>query len=289
MKVEINDYALSKNFKRLLLKLVKTANKYSKFNQRKIQIDISFVDKQEIKKLNKEYRNIDKETDVLSFPTLNLKPMQQINIKDYKDDIDPKTKHLMLGDIIICEAVAKEHAEEYSRRDKCGKLDRLAHPGECGTFSRVFGRALAQYKQRGGNDQCAGKQYKHYLVPGKGAVKIQIRQIKIGGVRSAVRVSHIRLQYACAPYGIEVQIYDLCIILWQIGVGSGKLQNESGTRVIYGQYSKAPNRKQHVCSRTGGNACGEDRDRIRPRKEEKSLSAKLNKGGEQLKKSEVGI
>jgi len=113
MKVEINDYALSKNFKRLLLKLVKTANKYSKFNQRKIQIDISFVDKQEIKKLNKEYRNIDKETDVLSFPTLNLKPMQQINIKDYKDDIDPKTKHLMLGDIIICEAVAKEHAEEY--------------------------------------------------------------------------------------------------------------------------------------------------------------------------------
>ena len=60
MKVEINDYALSKNFKRLLLKLVKTANKYSKFNQRKIQIDISFVDKQEIKKLNKEYRNIDK-------------------------------------------------------------------------------------------------------------------------------------------------------------------------------------------------------------------------------------
>ena len=113
MKVEINDYALSKNFKRLLLKLVKTANKYSKFNQRKIQIDISFVDKQEIKKLNKEYRNIDKETDVLSFPTLNLKPMQQINIKDYKDDIDPETKHLMLGDIIICEAVAKEHAEEY--------------------------------------------------------------------------------------------------------------------------------------------------------------------------------
>ena len=34
MKVIINDYALSDNFKKLITKLLKTANKYSKFNQR---------------------------------------------------------------------------------------------------------------------------------------------------------------------------------------------------------------------------------------------------------------
>ncbi|MBQ9792450.1 MAG: rRNA maturation RNase YbeY [Clostridia bacterium] len=113
MKVEINDYALSKNFKKLILNLIKTANKFSKFNQKKVQVAISFVDKEEIKQLNKEHRKINNETDVLSFPTLNLKPMERINIKDYREDFDPETKHLMLGDIIICEDVAKEHAEEY--------------------------------------------------------------------------------------------------------------------------------------------------------------------------------
>ena len=113
MKVFINDYALSKNFKKLIVKLLKTANKYSKFNQRKVQVEISFVDKEQIRLLNKKERNVDKTTDVLSFPTLNLKPMQKIKIKDFKDDIDQETKHLMLGDIIICEDVAKKNAEEY--------------------------------------------------------------------------------------------------------------------------------------------------------------------------------
>lgn len=113
MIVEINDYALSKNFIKLINKLLKTANKYSKFNQRKIKVDISFVDKEKIRLLNREQRNVDKETDVLSFPTLNLKPLVKINIKDYKDDIDQETKHLMLGDIIICEDVAKKNAQEY--------------------------------------------------------------------------------------------------------------------------------------------------------------------------------
>ena len=113
MKVFINDYTLSKNFKKLIIKLLKTANKYSKFNQRKVQVEISFVDKEQIRLLNKKERNVDKATDVLSFPTLNLKPMQKIKIKDFKDDIDQETKHLMLGDIIICEDVAKKNAEEY--------------------------------------------------------------------------------------------------------------------------------------------------------------------------------
>lgn len=88
MKIEINDYAVSKNFVRLVNKLLKTANKYTKFNQRKIKVDISFVSREQIRLLNREQRNIDKETDVLSFPTINLQPMKKINIYDYKDDID---------------------------------------------------------------------------------------------------------------------------------------------------------------------------------------------------------
>lgn len=114
MKIEISDYALTKNFKKLIIKLIKTANKYSKFCQRKVQVDISFVDSAKIRQLNRDCRGIDKETDVLSFPNLNLTPMQSINIKDYKDDINPETHMLMLGDIIICEEVARKNAQEYN-------------------------------------------------------------------------------------------------------------------------------------------------------------------------------
>ena len=113
MKVEINDYALSKNFKKLILNLIKTANKFSKFNQKKVQVSISFVNKEEIKQLNKEHRKIDKETDVLSFPVLNLVPNQKVNAKDFMEDFDPETKSIMLGDIIICNEVASKNAEEY--------------------------------------------------------------------------------------------------------------------------------------------------------------------------------
>ena len=113
MKIEINDYALSKNLKKLIEKLVRTANKYSKFNQKKTQICISFVDREKIREINNAQRHIDKETDVLSFPTLNLTPFEKIKIKDFKEDINPENKHLFLGDIIICEDVARSHAEEY--------------------------------------------------------------------------------------------------------------------------------------------------------------------------------
>lgn len=114
MKIEISDFALSKNFKKLINKLIKTACKYSKFGpSRRIKVDISFVDEETIRTLNREQRGIDKKTDVLSFPTLNLKPLQKIRLKDFKDDIEPDTKLLLLGDIIICENVARENAKEY--------------------------------------------------------------------------------------------------------------------------------------------------------------------------------
>ena len=113
MKVEINDIALSKNVKKLLTNLIKTANKYSKFNQKKFEVDISFVSVEEIQTLNKNNRGINSPTDVLSFPTLNLKPMQKVNLKDFKEDINPQTHLLFLGDIVVCDEVARKNAEEF--------------------------------------------------------------------------------------------------------------------------------------------------------------------------------
>ena len=113
MKIYIDTEEISDKFKKLMKKLLKTTIKLSKCGLKKVRVEVSFVDKKEIKRLNKEFRQIDKETDVLSFPVLDLKPMQKVDINDFIEDFDPETNSLMLGDIIICNDVAKKNAEEY--------------------------------------------------------------------------------------------------------------------------------------------------------------------------------
>lgn len=75
-------------------------------------VELSFTDRETIKSINLQTRNVDKATDVLSFPTLNkfefpLKP------ENYQDDIDMETGEIILGEIIVCADVAKEQAKEY--------------------------------------------------------------------------------------------------------------------------------------------------------------------------------
>jgi len=81
-------------------------------------VSVTFVDNESIRKLNKEYRNIDKETDVLSFPLLEFEESdEEKDVKILLDDLDayknPESGDIMLGDIIISYEKAKEQAEEY--------------------------------------------------------------------------------------------------------------------------------------------------------------------------------
>ncbi len=104
---------VSKNFYKLTSKLFDTAIKYSKVKFKKFSIDISFVSKEKIKELNKEHRKIDKETDVLSFPMFNLKPFKKFDTKQYSYLLHKGEKFILLGDIVICEDVARENAVKY--------------------------------------------------------------------------------------------------------------------------------------------------------------------------------
>lgn len=61
------------------------------------EVGLTYVSKDEIKDLNREYRNIDKVTDVLSFPL----------IEDFSSD------ETLLGDVVISYEVAEEQAKEY--------------------------------------------------------------------------------------------------------------------------------------------------------------------------------
>ncbi len=73
----------------------------------KLIITITFTTPEEIRKINKKYRKIDRATDVLSFPMFE------------KDELDEKIKNKdflyedVLGDIIISIDKVREQAEEY--------------------------------------------------------------------------------------------------------------------------------------------------------------------------------
>ena len=68
-------------------------------NVKKAVFNVILVDNKYIRKINKEYRNIDKETDVISFA-----------LEDYKD---VNTSIRVLGDIYISLEKAKSQALEY--------------------------------------------------------------------------------------------------------------------------------------------------------------------------------
>ena len=65
--------------------------------------------KKKIHEINKEYRNVDRPTDVLSFPIFSR---EEIDLFSSLDN-SKKVKELELGDIIICIDILEEHAKEY--------------------------------------------------------------------------------------------------------------------------------------------------------------------------------
>ena len=78
-----------------------------KIEDSKLYITVTFTNPENIQKINKEYRNIDKATDVLSFPMFEKKELEnKIQEKDFlHEDI--------LGDIVISIEKVKEQAKEY--------------------------------------------------------------------------------------------------------------------------------------------------------------------------------
>lgn len=77
-----------------------------------VAVEVVFVDEEEIRDLNREQREVDSVTDVLSFPTLDGIRGKALHKKDFPYDID-ENGNLFLGSIVICRKRAMEQAEEY--------------------------------------------------------------------------------------------------------------------------------------------------------------------------------
>ena len=103
--VEINflDIEENKKYEEIINTVVKKCFEEENLQSKNLYINIILTNPENIKKINKKYRKIDKETDVLSFPMF-----EKEEIPNIEGDIPD-----VLGDIVISIERVKEQANEY--------------------------------------------------------------------------------------------------------------------------------------------------------------------------------
>ena len=92
-----------KEYENIIKKVLEQCFKEEGLNDKKLYVNVVLTNAKNIREINKTHRNIDKETDVLSFP------MYQ---KEELDSIKPENQDI-LGDMVISIEKVEEQAIEY--------------------------------------------------------------------------------------------------------------------------------------------------------------------------------
>ena len=105
--IEYLDLEENIEFEEIIKKVIEQCFKEEKLENSKLNISITLTTPENIRKINKEYRNVDNETDVLSFPIFEKEELDKkiLNNKFEYEDI--------LGDIVISIKRVEEQAKEY--------------------------------------------------------------------------------------------------------------------------------------------------------------------------------
>ena len=79
------------------------------------EVNVILTDNEAIREINREQRQIDSATDVLSFPMVDYEtPSDFDHVEEAVEDyFNPETGELMLGDIVISVEKVEEQAEKY--------------------------------------------------------------------------------------------------------------------------------------------------------------------------------
>ncbi|NCC15140.1 MAG: rRNA maturation RNase YbeY [Clostridia bacterium] len=96
--------ALSLELSQVIEKIIVDSLAYEGF-EKPCEVSVSIVDNEEIRQINKQFRAIDRATDVLSFPLLTFEEGELVDCNEKNE--------VLLGDIIISLERAREQAEEY--------------------------------------------------------------------------------------------------------------------------------------------------------------------------------
>ena len=106
-EIVYNKIEEKEEYQKTIKKVLEKCFEEEKILDSKLMITITLTNAENIKKLNKQYRNIDKATDVLSFPMFE------------RDELEEKIKNRLfehedvLGDIIVSIPKVEEQANEY--------------------------------------------------------------------------------------------------------------------------------------------------------------------------------
>lgn len=93
------------------------------------EVNVLFTDNENIREINREYRQIDTPTDVLSFPMIAFDQEADFShVEESAEDFfNPETGELILGDIVVSVEKVAEQAEKYGHSRKRELAFLIAH------------------------------------------------------------------------------------------------------------------------------------------------------------------
>ncbi len=108
-KEKVNKYnKFLDEYKKKINKIIGEALILNNIKLSKVYLGIGIVTPEKIHSINKEYRNVDKATDVLSFPMFTKEELDNISYTTINDE------EVSIGDIVICLEVIEKQAVEYN-------------------------------------------------------------------------------------------------------------------------------------------------------------------------------
>ncbi len=93
------------------------------------EVNLLLTTDEEIRKMNRTYREIDRATDVLSFPMLEFETPGDLSLAEQtpEESFHPETGELMLGDIVISKDKVLEQAQAYGHAPRREFAFLIAH------------------------------------------------------------------------------------------------------------------------------------------------------------------
>lgn len=102
--IEYIDIDENKEYESLIIKVMHECFSVENLLDTNIYIDVTLTNPKTIREMNKAHRDIDKETDVLSFPMFEKEEIMGVKRVEYRES---------LGDIVISIERVKEQAKDY--------------------------------------------------------------------------------------------------------------------------------------------------------------------------------
>ncbi|MBR3614675.1 MAG: rRNA maturation RNase YbeY [Clostridia bacterium] len=103
-EIEYLDLEEDKSYEEIINKVLRECFVIENMQETLLYIDVTLTNPENIRRLNNQFRNIDKETDVLSFPMFEKNELTKIKNINHRES---------LGDIVISIERVEEQAQEY--------------------------------------------------------------------------------------------------------------------------------------------------------------------------------